>query len=145
MAQTSSRIEIPADPDRVMSVIADLDRYPEWVDSLTTVEVLETDAQGRPKTVRMVLQHRLLSDDYTVGYDWAEHEVSWRLITGRTLTAMDGSYVVEPSGSGSRVTYTLSVDVKMPLPGLLKRTAEKTIIDTALKGLRTQVARVGDR
>ncbi|GAB3912298.1 cyclase [Microlunatus endophyticus] len=128
-----------------MSVIADLDHYPEWVDSLTTVEVLETDAQGRPATVRMVLQHRLLSDDYTVGYDWAEHEVSWKLITGRTLTAMDGSYAVEPAGSGSRVTYTLSVDVKMPLPGLLKRTAEKTIIDTALKGLRTQVARVGDR
>ncbi|WP_188896916.1 SRPBCC family protein [Microlunatus endophyticus] len=145
MAQTSSRIEIPASPDRVMSVIADLDHYPEWVDSLTTVEVLETDAQGRPATVRMVLQHRLLSDDYTVGYDWAEHEVSWKLITGRTLTAMDGSYAVEPAGSGSRVTYTLSVDVKMPLPGLLKRTAEKTIIDTALKGLRTQVARVGDR
>lgn len=128
-----------------MAVIADLDRYPEWVDALTTVEVLSKAADGKPETVRMVLAHRLISDDYTVGYEWGADEVSWKLITGRTLTAMDGQYVVEPQGSGSRVTYTLSVGLKMPLPGLLRRTAEKTIIDTALKGLKTQVARVGER
>ena len=29
-----------------------------------------------------------------------------------------------------------SVDVRVPMPGMLKRRAEKTIIDTALKGLR---------
>lgn len=140
-----SSLEIPAAPERVMAVIADLERYPEWVDALTTVEVLSTNAEGKPETVRMVLQHRLLSDDYTVGYDWGENDVRWKLIKGRTLTAMDGQYRVEPKGSGSRVTYTLGVDLKVPLPGLLKRTAEKTIIDTALKGLKKQVARVGDR
>lgn len=128
-----------------MAVIADLDRYPEWVDALTTVEVLTTGVDGRPETVRMVLQHRLLSDDYTVGYQWGDDDVSWKLIQGRTLTAMDGQYRVEPKGAGSRVTYTLTVDLKLPLPGLVKRTAERTIIDTALNGLRTQVARIGDR
>ena len=140
-----SALDIPAAPDRVMAVIADLDRYPEWVDALTTVEVLNTGVDGRPETVRMVLQHRLLSDDYTVGYQWSSDEVSWKLIQGRTLTAMDGRYRVDPKGAASRVTYTLTVDLKVPLPGLLKRTAEKTIIDTALKGLKSQVARVGGR
>jgi ribosome-associated toxin RatA of RatAB toxin-antitoxin module len=140
-----SSIEIPATPDQVMAVIADLDHYPEWVDSLTTVEVLSTDAEDRPETVRMVLQHKLLSDDYTVGYRWGAGEVSWKLIAGRTLTAMDGSYRVEPHGKGSRVRYALNVDLKIPLPGLLKRTAEKTITDTALKGLRSRVLRTGAR
>ncbi|QGN31887.1 SRPBCC family protein [Microlunatus sp. Gsoil 973] len=140
-----SSIEISAAPDKVMAVIADLDRYPEWVDSLTTVEVLSTDPEDRPATVRMVLQHKLLSDDYTVGYHWGENEVSWKLITGRTLTAMDGSYRVEPHGTGSRVRYKLAVDLKLPLPGLLKRTAEKTITDAALKGLRSRVLRAGAR
>jgi ribosome-associated toxin RatA of RatAB toxin-antitoxin module len=145
VARTSSSIDIPATPDQVMAVIADLDRYPEWVDALTTVEVLTTAEDGKPDTVRMVLQHRLFSDDYTVGYDWGDNEVSWKLITGRTLTAMDGTYLVQPKGAGSHVTYTLSVDLKMPLPGLLKRTAEKTITDTALKGLKGQVGRAGAR
>ena len=140
-----SALDIPAAPDRVMAVIADLDRYPEWVDALTTVEVLSTGADGRPETVRMVLQHRLLSDDYTVGYQWGDDLVSWKLIQGRTLTAMDGQYRVEPDGVGSRVTYGLTVDLKLRLPGPVKRTAERTIIDTALKGLKRQVARVGER
>ena len=34
------------------------------------------------------------------------------------------------------MTYDLAVDVRIPLPGMLKRRAEKTIIETALKGLR---------
>ncbi|MBO0811242.1 MAG: SRPBCC family protein [Microlunatus sp.] len=145
VARTSSSIDIPATPDQVMAVIADLDRYPEWVDALTTVEVVSTGPDGKPDTVRMVLGHRLLSDDYTVRYDWGDHEVSWQLITGRTLTAMNGSYEIRSRGSGSHVTYALSVELRMPLPGLLKRTAEKTITDTALKGLKSQVARTGAR
>jgi ribosome-associated toxin RatA of RatAB toxin-antitoxin module len=140
---TQSSIEIPAGPDQVMAVIADLERYPEWVDALTTVEVLTT-SDDKPDTVRMVLEHKLISDDYTVAYQWDPDRVSWRLIKGRTLKAMDGSYTVESAAVGCRVTYTLSVDVNLPLPGLLKRTAEKTIIDAALKGLKRQVAMVRD-
>lgn len=139
---TQSSIDIAADPEQVMAVIADLERYPEWVDALGTVEVL-TRSEGRPETVRMVLEHKLLSDDYTVGYAWQPDLVSWKLIQGRTLKAMDGSYRVSPAAAGSTVTYTLSVDVTLPLPGLLKRTAEKTIIDTALKGLKRQVEKGG--
>lgn len=140
---TQSSIEIPDDPQLVMSVIADLERYPEWVDALTEVEVLTTQ-DDKPDTVRMVLQHKVISDDYTVAYTWQPDRVSWRLVRGRTLKAMDGSYVVEPVAAGSRVTYSLTVDVNLPLPGLLKRTAEKTIIDAALKGLKRQVATVRD-
>jgi ribosome-associated toxin RatA of RatAB toxin-antitoxin module len=141
VASTQSSIDIPADPDQVMAVIADLTSYPQWVDALRTVEVLSTGPDGRPETVRMVLQHKLLSDDYTVGYTWRVNDVSWKLIKGRTLTAMDGSYRIESTGSGSRVTYELTVDLNRPLPGLLKRTAEKLITDNALQGLKRQVAK----
>lgn len=126
-----------------MSVIADLQRYPEWVDALDTVEV-RTTTDDRPQTVRMVLQHKLISDDYTVSYRWQPDRVSWELIEGRTLKTMDGSYLVESVADGTRVTYTLSVDVNLQLPAMLKRTAEKTIIDAALKGLKRQVASVQD-
>ena len=37
------------------------------------------------------------------------------------------------------VTYRLAVDVKVPMLGMLKRKAEKVIIDTALKGLKKRV------
>lgn len=142
--QTSADIDIAAPPERVMAVIADLPAYPEWVDSLTEAEVLE-ESDGRPSRVRMRLEHPVIKDSYELGYDWAEDEVSWHLIQGGKLTAMDGSYELRPipgqgaGPSGTNVTYRLSVDVNLPLPGMLRRKAEKTIIDGALKGLKRRV------
>ena len=53
------------------------------------------------------------------------------------LKAMNGSYALEGLGSDStRVTYQLMVDLKIPMIGMLKRKAEKVIVDTALKELK---------
>jgi hypothetical protein len=49
---------------------------------------------------------------------------------------MDGAYRLATRGAGTAVTYELSVEVKMPMLGMLRRKAEKTIIDTALKELK---------
>ena len=37
------------------------------------------------------------------------------------------------------MTYQLAVDLNIPMLGMLKRKAEKVIIDTALKGLKRRV------
>jgi len=136
--QTSASINIAAKPDQVMAVIADFEHYPYWVDSMKSAEVL-TSAAGKPKTVRMVLDHTLVNDNYVLTYDWKPRAVSWKLIEGRLLKAMDGSYVLKANGSGTTVTYTLTVDINMPMISMFKRTAEKTIIDGALKGLKKRV------
>jgi ribosome-associated toxin RatA of RatAB toxin-antitoxin module len=136
--QTSASINISAKPDEVMAVIADFEHYPDWVDSMKSTEVL-TSASGRAKTVRMVLDHTLVKDDYVLAYDWKPHAVSWRLIEGSSLKAMDGSYALKPNGAGTTVTYALTVDINMPMIRMFKRTAEKTIIDSALKGLKKRV------
>ncbi|CAB4901620.1 unannotated protein [freshwater metagenome] len=53
---------------------------------------------------------------------------------------MDGSYTLVDNGDEStKVEYRLAVDVKIPMIGMLKRKAEKVIVDTALKGLRKRV------
>ena len=136
--QTSASIDIAAAPDAILQVIADFEHYPEWVDSMKSAEVLTT-ADGRPETVRMVLDHNLVKDDYVLAYDWQPTKVSWHLVEGTLLKAMDGSYELQPQGAGTTVTYRLSVDVNLPMIGLFKRKAEKTIIDGALKNLKKRV------
>jgi hypothetical protein len=39
----------------------------------------------------------------------------------------------------TQVTYTLSVDLAIPMLGLLKRKAERVVMDTALKELKKRV------
>ena len=136
--QTSASIDIDASPARVMAVIADFEHYPEWIDSMKSAEVL-TSSAGKAETVRMVLDHPLVKDDYVLAYQWQPSTVSWHLVEGTLLKAMDGSYVLEQRGGATTVTYTLAVDVNLPMIGMFRRKAEKTIIDGALKGLKRRV------
>jgi ribosome-associated toxin RatA of RatAB toxin-antitoxin module len=136
--RTSASINIAAKPDEVMAVIADFEHYPDWVDSMKSTEVL-TSVADKPKTVRMVLDHTLVKDQYVLAYEWKPRTVSWRLIEGNLLKAMDGSYVLKPNGAGTMVTYTLTVDINMPMIAMFKRKAERAIIDSALKGLKKRV------
>lgn len=139
--KTAQTIYIEADPSTVMDVIADIGSYPEWVAEYKETEVLDTDAAGNPKTARLVLDAAVLKDTMVLSYDWpADREsVTWTLVSSSLLKALQGAYRLSPKGSGTDVTYELSVDLVIPMIGLLKRKAERRLTDTALKDLKKRV------
>lgn len=140
--QTTSDIVVEAEPGAIMDVVADFGSYPQWATGVKETEVLETLGSGRARRVRFVLDASPIRDEYALAYVWdGDAQVSWELDQpGKMLRAMDGAYVLSPLGPGStRVTYRLEVQVSIPLLGMLKRKAEKVIIDTALKGLKKRV------
>jgi len=137
--QTTSSIVISAAPADVMAVIADFESYPRWAQGVKKAEPVSGDE--RPEQVYFELDASPIKDAYTLAYDWSGDEsVSWNLVEGKMLKAMDGAYVLDDRGDGStEVTYRLAVDISVPMIGMLKRKAEKVIIDTALKGLKKRV------
>lgn len=138
--QTTSTIVVNATPKEIMAVIADFAAYPEWADSMRETQVLSTDEAGRPKQVRFKVDAGAISDEYTLDYVWSRNEVTWTLVAAKMVKGMDGAYVLRDLGAeGTEVTYRLAVDVAIPMIGMLKRKAEKVIIDTALKGLKKRV------
>jgi len=137
--QTRSSIAIDAPPSSVMRVIADFDNYPAWVSFLKHVEVLETDATGRGIKVRFVLDAGVVADDYELAYTWSDDGVSWQLTRGTSIKAMDGSYHLVATETGTDVGYALSIVVDIPLLGVFKRKAEQVLIDTALRALKARV------
>ena len=138
---TSSSITIDAAPAEVMAVIADFARYPEWTGEVKEADVLATDAQGRAEQVRLVLDAGAIKDDHTLAYTWnGPDQVRWTLVKSQMLRELDGSYPHAALGEGrTEVTYQLTVDVKIPMLGMIKRKAEKVIIDRALAGLKKRV------
>ena len=139
--KTAQTIYIDADPATVMDVIADIGSYPDWVAEYKETEVLETDDEGYPKKARLVLDAAVLRDTMVLVYQWpADHaSVTWSLESSTLLKALDGAYRLVPKGSGTEVTYELSVDLMIPMIGLLKRKAERRLTDTALKDLKKRV------
>ncbi|MFB8243830.1 SRPBCC family protein [Streptomyces sp. NPDC055952] len=138
---TSSSITIEAAPADVMAVIADFARYPDWTGEVKEAEVLKTDGQGRAEQVRLVMDAGAIKDDQVLAYTWTgADEVSWTLVKSQMLRSLDGTYLLKPAGTGgTEVTYSLTVDVKIPMLGMIKRKAEKVIIDRALAGLKKRV------
>ncbi|MDT5091285.1 MAG: hypothetical protein QOH60_648 [Mycobacterium sp.] len=142
MADTTAQtIYIDADPKTVMDVIADIGSYPQWVSEYKETEVLEADDEGYPKTARLLLDATVLKDTMVLSYDWPpDHKsVRWHLVSSSLLRSLNGAYRLSPKGSGTEVTYELSVDLLIPMIGLLKRKAERRLTDTALKDLKKRV------
>jgi hypothetical protein len=142
--RTESRITIKAPAAAVLDVIADFDAYPEWTGAVKQTETLVTDDDGWAEQVRFTLDAGAIKDTYVLGYDWDVEQdgsgtVSWHLVEGQVLKAMEGAYVLRGAGGGTDVTYRLMVDLKIPILGMLRRKAEKVIIDTALNELKKRV------
>ncbi|PRY62651.1 ribosome-associated toxin RatA of RatAB toxin-antitoxin module [Knoellia remsis] len=146
---TSSSTQIAAEPGAVLDVIADFEAYPEWADQVKTVSVLSEDGDGWADQVEYVVDAGAIKDTYVLEYDWdgiaedGSGTVSWTLVRAGVLKALDGTYTLTPSGDGTRVDYQLAVDVRIPMIGMLKRKAEKVIVDTALKELKKRVESLG--
>ena len=131
---------IEAEPAAVMAAIADFERYPLWAGSLTRTQVLEAGPDGRARRVAFRLESGVIDDEYELEYVWhGDDRVSWRQVRGEMIKAQEGSYALEPRAGGTFVTYSLSVELAMPMLGALKRKAERVVMDTALKELKKYV------
>jgi carbon monoxide dehydrogenase subunit G len=139
--RTESSITIDAPPAEVMDVIADFPAYPEWTGAVKDVEIRDTAPDGRANQVWFRLDAGAIKDSYVLDYTWSgDKEVRWTLVEAeQILKSMDGSYTLRPAGGGTEVTYSLAVDVRIPMLGMIKRKAAKVIIDTALKELKKRV------
>lgn len=134
-------IYIDADPDTIMNVIADVESYPNWISEYKAVEILEADDGGNPKVARIVLDASIVKDTLVMSYEWPadRRSVRWNLVSSSLLRALEGAYTLAPKGSGTDVSYELSVDLAIPMIGLLRRKAERRLIDGALKDLKKRV------
>lgn len=142
--QSTQSIVVNAPPEEIMAVIADFPAYPEWANAVKEAEVLSEQTVGgrtRARQVRLTLDANPVKDVYTLEYEWSPDGlmVSWHLVKGQMQKAQEGSYRLEPHGEQTTVTYTLAVQLAIPMIGLLRRKAEKVIMDIALKELKSRV------
>ena len=138
--QSTQSITVAAPPADVMAVIADFPSYPEWVAAAKQVEVLETGPAGRARRVHFVLDAGAVKDDYVLEYTWdGDRRVSWQLVQGQMQKRQEGSYTLTERDGATEVTYAITIDLTIPMLGMIKRKAEKVILDTALKELKKRV------
>ena len=136
MSRATIIIEAPM--SQVSEVLFDLEKYPEWSDSITKVKVTERDESGRVTGATMSISAGAVKDDVSLTYNWdnAPARLEFELEDANMLTKMDGAYLLKDLGDETEVTYELSVGLSMPIPQMMITKQEKSTIDQALAQLK---------
>ena len=121
----------------------DFPTYSEWAKDVKEANVLHRDDAGRAVEVAFTAAALGRSTHYTLHYDYATapDELSWKLVSGDIMRAIDGRYRFTPSATaegGTDVVYELSIELIVPLPGFVKRRAEVRILNS-VKELKARV------
>ena len=137
----SASIVINAKPATVMATIADIASYPTWVGQIEQCEILDVGPDGRPRRARFRINAGIAKDEFVNDYTWhGDEQVTWTLVEGQAMSAQDGSYTLrEVEGGQTEVTYDLTVELRIKIPGLLRRKVQSGIVDAALKDLKKHV------
>jgi ribosome-associated toxin RatA of RatAB toxin-antitoxin module len=141
--QTSGDIEIKATPEEVLAVITDYAKYPKWAGGVKKATVKKKDSQGRPTEVSMEVSQMGINASYTLkqkykansgGLSWTSSEASG------AVKDVKGEYALKAiDDETTKVTFKTSIELAVKLPGLIKKQGEKSIVTTALKGLKKEV------
>lgn len=143
MAVTETRqVVIEATPDEIMDVLFDLESLTQWSPAHQKVEVLERDNQGHPSKSRQVVKIVGITDEQVLAYSVHDDGVSWTLVSGKEQRAQDARYTLTPDGDSTRVSFELTVDPVVPVPGFLVKKGAKGLMETATEGLRKRVLKV---
>jgi ribosome-associated toxin RatA of RatAB toxin-antitoxin module len=138
----TERMVVGAPPEQCFAVVSAIESYPQWAGDIKDVSVLSRDDEGRPAQVSFRVGAFGRSSSNTLSYDYslAPRALSWTQTAGDLTSKFDGRYSFERATDGStEVTYTLEVELRVPLPGFIKRRAQSRIMHTALEELKARV------
>ncbi|CAB4820890.1 unannotated protein [freshwater metagenome] len=136
---STATISIDAPLAAVTEILFALEKYPEWSSSIKAVDVIDRDEQGRVTKAKMTIDAGMMKDRVILDYDWSKSPsvLSFSLDDADLLTAMDGSYELKSIDEDTTsATYSLTVDLSMPIPSMMRKKAEKATIDQALAQLK---------
>lgn len=136
--QVTDRTMVRATPEQCFQILINYEDYPAWSADIKDVAVLERDEEGRGTRVTFRAAAFGRSTSLTLAYDYsgAPGRLSWVQTDGDLTRCYDGAYSFEWTGEETEVTYRLTVELKVPLPGFVKRRAESRLVSGALRELK---------
>jgi uncharacterized membrane protein len=138
--RVQDNIDIEATAGDIFGVATDFESYPEWNANIKRVEVKETDGEGRATKVFYEVDAKVRVITYTLQYDYsnAPESFSWELLEGDPKE-LSGTYSFDEFDDVTEVTYETAIDPGFPMPGFLRKQAQRQIMKGALADLKKRV------
>jgi ribosome-associated toxin RatA of RatAB toxin-antitoxin module len=134
MAQASKSVTINVPPEKLFDVIADYEKYPEFLPEVKKVKI--EGGMGSIKEVTYTVDIKAKVINYTLKHT-AERpaKLSWTMIKGEMMKGNDGTWVLKAGAQPGTTDATYSIDLRLSalVPGFI----EKALAEQSLPALLT--------
>jgi len=128
-------VNINAPPERVWAVMKDVERWPEWTESMKSVERLDSDEFGLGSKAKLKIRRSPNANVWTVTELTPNRSFTWETNSGGVKGV--AAHVIEPDGSGSKVTLTVDLSgIVATLLGWMIGGPSRQNVDMEAEGLK---------
>ena len=100
-------ININAPPERVWAVMMDVERWPEWTETMKSVERLDGGEFGVGSKARLKIRRSPNANVWTVTELTPNHSFTWETNSGGVKGV--ATHVIEPDANASKVRLTVDL------------------------------------
>jgi carbon monoxide dehydrogenase subunit G len=100
-------VNINAPPERVWAVMKDVERWPEWTESIKSVERLDSGEFSLGSKAKLKIRRSPNANVWTVTEVTPNRSFTWETNSGGVKGV--ATHVIGPEGSGSKVTLTVDL------------------------------------
>jgi ribosome-associated toxin RatA of RatAB toxin-antitoxin module len=139
MPLVSKTVEVNADADSILRIVADFETYPDWNTEVKAVYILARYDDGRPSQLRLDMEMQGQSGTFiqAVYYPGAG-QIQTVLQQGEVFTKQDQLFSVVAMGPSSLLTVDLEVEVSLPVPDMMVKKLINDVLEHLADNLKTR-------
>lgn len=117
MARIEKSVVINASPEKVFALLADVERFPEWMDMVKEVRITSRERTGAGTTSHWATEVGDSRAEWDAeNTEWVENErMAWRTTSGN-LSAF-GSNTLKPVAGGTELTWVMDYELPYSILG----------------------------
>ena len=128
-------INISAPPERVWAVMMDVERWPEWTESMKSVERLDSGEFGVGSKARVKIRRSPSANVWTVTELTPNRSFTWETNSGGVKGI--ATHIIEPDSNDSKVTLTVDLSgIFATLFGPMIAGASRQNVEMEAEGLK---------
>ncbi len=140
MAQAAVKELFDFKAEDIFSVIMDFEKYPDFLPEVSDCKIV---AEGDDyKDVEMTVNF-IKTAKYTIRvFNKENKKVWWELVEGDLFKKNNGVWTLDAIGSQTQVEYSLDVDFKIFVPGMIAKKAVAVSLPAMVKNFKKRVGSV---
>jgi coenzyme Q-binding protein COQ10 len=143
MAQASKSVTINVPPDKFFDVVADYEKYPEFLPEVKKVKVQA--GQGDAKEVTYTVDIKAKVINYTLKHTAERPNVlRWSMIKGEMMKGNDGSWTLKPGAKPDTTDATYNIDLRLSalVPGFIEKALAEQSLPSLLANFKARAEKL---